>query len=63
MLHAVLPKTHETRLKYRMTMGALWNKAGHHIFALWFLSYFLSFFLFPSPNLSRRRLGVALVRI
>jgi len=51
-------------------MAALWNKAGHYIFALWFLSKFLSFFFF-SPNLSARRLdgyhtsthGVALVRI
>ena len=51
-------------------MVALWNRADHYIFALWFLiSYF--FFLFSSPNLSRRRLdvchtsthGVALVRI
>jgi len=48
--------------------------AGHFIFALWFLlssSFFLSIYLFSSPNLSRRRLdvrhtsthGVALVRI
>ena len=54
-------------------MAALWNRAGHHIFVLWFfLSIFhLSFFLFSTPNLSRRRLdvyhttthGVALVRI
>ena len=36
---------------------ALWNKADHYIFALWFLSS--SFFLlFSSPNLSRRRLDV-----
>jgi len=48
-------------------MAALCNRAGHYIFALWFL---LSFFI-SSPNLSRRRLdvyhtsthGVALVRI
>ena len=26
-------------------MAALWNRAGHYIFALWFLSFFLSFFL------------------
>ena len=46
----------------------VWNRAGHYIFALWFLS---SFFLFSSPNLSSRRLDVyhtsthdvALVRI
>ena len=50
-------------------MAALSNRAGHYIFALWFLSIFL--LLFSSPNLSRRRLdvyhtstyGVALVRI
>jgi len=35
-------------------MVALWNTAGHYIFALWFLS---SFF-FSSPNLSGRRLDV-----
>jgi len=50
-------------------MAALWNRAGHYIFALWFLSSI--FYLFSSPNLSRRRLdvyhtsahGVALERI
>jgi len=50
-------------------MTALWNRAGHYIFALWFLSSSSSFF--SSPNLSGRRLdvyhtsthGVALVRI
>ena len=36
-----------------LVMVALWNKADHYIFALWFL---LSFF--SSPNLSRRRLDV-----
>ena len=49
-------------------MAALWNRAGHYIFIL---SFVLSFFLFSSPNLGRRRLdvchtsthGVALVRI
>jgi len=49
-------------------MAALCNRAGHYIFALWFLS---SFYLFSSPNLSGRRLdvyhtsthGVALVQI
>jgi len=48
-------------------MVALWNRADHYIFALWFLS---SFFL-SSPNLSGHRLDVydssthdvALVRI
>jgi len=50
-------------------MVALWNRADHYIFALWFLHSF--FFLFSSPNLSGRRLDVchtsrhvvALVRI
>ena len=58
-----------------LIMAALWNRAGHYVFALWFLSFFFlssSFFhLFSSPNLSGRRLdvyhtsthGVALVRI
>ena len=48
-------------------MVALWNRADHYFFMLWFV---LSSF-FTSPNLSRRRLdvchssthGVALVRI
>jgi len=35
-------------------MVALWNKADHYIFALWFLS----FYLLSSPNLSGRRLDV-----
>ena len=51
-------------------MVALWNRADHCIFAVWFLLVLLSF-IFSSPNLSRRRLdvchtsthGVALVRI
>jgi len=34
-------------------MVALCNRADHYIFALWFLSFFLS-----SPNLSGRRLDV-----
>jgi len=38
-------------------MAALCNRAGHYIFALWFLSFFPSFF-FSSPNLSGRRLDV-----
>jgi len=38
-------------------MVAPCNRAGHYIFALWFLSSFvLSFFFFSSPNLSRRTL-------
>ena len=52
-------------------MAALWNRAGHHIFALWFLLLSFFFFFFSSPNLSGRRVdvyrtsthGVALVRI
>jgi len=37
-------------------MATLWNRAGHYIFALWFLSVFLSSsFFFSSPNLSGRR--------
>ena len=54
----------------RLIMASLWNKAGHYIFALWFL-LFSFFFLFSLPNLSGRRLdvyhtsthGVALVGI
>jgi len=46
-------------------MVAIWNRADHYIFMLWFV------LLFSSPNLSRRRLdvchtathGVALVQI
>ena len=40
-------------------MAALCNRAGHYIFALWFLllSFSCSFFS-SSPNLSRRRLDV-----
>jgi len=49
-------------------MAVICNRAGHYIFALWFL---LLCFFFSSPNLSRSRLdvfhtsthGVALVRI
>jgi len=42
----------------RLFMFALWNRADHYMFALWFLlSFFLSSF-FSSPNLSRRRLDV-----
>ena len=53
-------------------MVAIWNRADHYIFALWFLLLSSFFFLFiSSPNLSGRRLdvchtsthGVALVRI
>ena len=52
---------------YLVIMAALWNRAGHYIFSLWFLS---SFFFYSSPNLSGHRFdvyhtsahGVALVR-
>ena len=58
-----------------LLMAALWNTAGHYIFALWFLSFFLLLLLLllfsPSLNPSGRRVdvyhtsthGVALVRI
>jgi len=54
---------------HNLVMVALWNRADHYIFALWFL--LSSSFFFSSPNLSRRRLdvchtsthGVDLVRI
>ena len=55
----------------QFVMAALFNRAGHYIFALWFLlSIYLSSF-FSSPNVSRCRLdvyhtsthGVALMRI
>jgi len=50
-----------------LIMVALWNRADHYIFMLWFVVLLF----FSSPNLSRRRLdvchtsthGVALVRI
>jgi len=53
-----------------MIMAALWNRADHYIFVLWFL-LLSSIFFFSSPILNRRRLdvyhtsthGVALVRI
>jgi len=51
-----------------LVMIALWNRAGHYIFILWFLSMYLFFSL---PNLSCRTLdvyhtftyGAALVRM
>jgi len=53
---------------FLLLYGRLWNRADHYIFILWFL---VIYFLFSSPNPSRRRLdvchtfthGVALVRI
>jgi len=52
-----------------LIMAALWNRAGHYIFALWFLVLLL--FFLSSPNLSGRGVDayhtcthdVALVRI
>jgi len=41
-------------IKYSLIMAALWNRAGHYIFVLWFLLP-LSF---SSPILSRRTLDV-----
>jgi len=38
-----------------VVMVALWNRADHYIFILWFLS---SIFFFSSPNLSGRTLDV-----
>jgi len=54
----------------RFVMAGLCNRAGHYIYALWFLSIYLSF-VFSWPNLSGHKLdvyhtsthGVALVRI
>jgi len=44
----------------KLIMAALWNRAGHYIFALWFLSsiYLSIYLLFSSHNLSSRRLDV-----
>jgi len=44
--------------KLGLFMAALHSRCGHYIFALWFLSFFLSFYLFSSPNLSGHRLDV-----
>jgi len=54
-----------------IVMVALWKRADHYIFILWFLFLLLSSIFFSSPNLSCRRLdvchtsthGVALVQI
>jgi len=59
---------HASTSSLKIIMVALWNRADHYIFALWFL---LAIFFFSSPNLSGRRLDVchtsthdvALVRI
>jgi len=58
-------------IKIRLFVAALWNRAGHYIFALWFLSFFFLLLFYSSPNLCGRILdvyctsthGVALVRI
>jgi len=39
-----------------LIMAALWNRAGHYVLFCGF--FFLSFFFFSSPILSRRRLDV-----
>jgi len=67
----ILHHLHPTTRPAELVMAALYNRAGHYIFALSFLSFFLLLSSFSSPNLSRRRLdvyhtsthGVALVRI
>jgi len=61
------PGYSRTKGRKTVVMAALRSRCGHYIFALWFLS----FYLFSSPNLSGRRLdfyctsthGVVLVRI
>ena len=70
-----MAKLHEVVTEYILNdliMATLFNRAGHYIFALWFLlSFFLLSSFFSSPNLSIHRLdvyhtsthGVALVRI
>ena len=57
-------------MRCAVIMAALWNRAGHYSFVLWFLLLSI-FYLFSSSNLSGRRLdvyhtsthGVALARI
>jgi len=44
-------------LSLLLIMVALWNRADHYIFMLWFVLSSSSFFI-SSPNLSRRRLDV-----
>ena len=46
-----------SRFLLLVLMAALWNRAGHYIFALWFLSS-IFYISFSSPNLSGRRLDV-----
>jgi len=48
----------DSNVHYSILLWPLYAiRAGHYIFALWFLLSFF-FFLFSSPNLSRRRLNV-----
>jgi len=64
-------KEHFLRFLLLLLMVALWNRADHYIFILWFLLLLSSSSSFSSPNLSRHRLhvchtsthDVALVRI
>ena len=49
-------KKHWTSLV--LIMVALYDRADHYIFALWFLSFFFFLLFFSSPNLSGRRLDV-----
>jgi len=44
-----------------LVMAALCNRAGHYIFALWFLSSSIYLSFFSSPNLSGHRLDVYLI--
>jgi len=39
-------------------MAALWNRAGHCIFVLWFLLFFSFLYVFSLPNLRGHRLDV-----
>jgi len=43
---------------YLLVMVALWNRADHYIFMLWFVLLLLLLLFFSLPNLSRRRLDV-----
>jgi len=66
----VVVNIHGQQTIYGRRLVALWNRADHYIFVLWFLSS-SSIFSFSWPDLSRRRLDiyhtsthdVALVRI
>jgi len=71
LCHIPLERVHvqgHSRSRKLLFVAALWNRAGHYIFMLWFL-YSIFYLLFSSHNLSGRRLdayhssthGVALV--